>query len=116
MSTGRKEKQGKVPMILVPRLASIEVGRVAGFGMGKYGPYNWMLGLPWSDLISAQERHWDKWILGTRLDEESGIHHLAHSCMNTMMLLEYDLLGIGTDDRPPYNKLLGGERDGSEQE
>ena len=92
----------KVRTDLMPEGAMALVARVFTFGAYNYGDQNWRNGFSWSRCIGAAERHFKKWKMGQDLDEESRINHLAHSITNQLFLLEFQLLGLGTDDRIKY--------------
>jgi hypothetical protein len=97
--TGVKHDQGKPRMELLPPTALNEVSKVLAFGADKYGDHNWRAGLKWSRLVGASLRHTTAWISGETLDPESGLHHLAHTCCNILMLIECSYLDLGEDDR-----------------
>lgn len=86
-------------MALLPPGALIEIAKVFTFGAQKYGEDNWRNGIGYRRLISASLRHINAYNAGDNLDPESGISHLAHAACNILMLLEYDNLGLGKDDR-----------------
>ena len=86
-------------MDLLPSKALNEVARVFSFGADKYGDHNWRAGLKWSRLAGATLRHVTAWISGETNDPESGLNHLAHAACNLLMLIEYDALDLGEDDR-----------------
>lgn len=81
-------------------LASIEVGKVAGFGAKKYARYNFMKGYAWSLSYDALQRHLHAFWSGEDKDEESGLYHLAHAAWHCLALLSFLLRKRGTDDRP----------------
>lgn len=70
-----------------------EVARVCTNGAKKYTRGNYLLGQPYSELISAAHRHGFKF--GNHLtpdyDRESGCHHIAHQIWNLLQLLELAL-------------------------
>lgn len=98
INEGRKDDQGKYKPSLVPALALIEVAKVFTFGAQKYGANNWRGGMDWSRYLDAEDRHILTWKTGERFDKESGISNLAHAICNLMMLLESEILNLGTDD------------------
>jgi hypothetical protein len=77
----------------------IEVGKVAGFGAGKYERYNFLLGYKWSLSYDALQRHLMAFWGGEANDPESGLPHLAHAAWHCLALLSFSLRGLGTDDR-----------------
>jgi hypothetical protein len=98
-----KHDTGKPKMSLLPPRAVAEVGCVLTYGADKYGEYNWADGgMEWSRLWSAAMRHMLAWLDGSDYDRESDLNHLAHAATNLLFLLEYQLRGLGTDDRYVY--------------
>ena len=69
------------------------------FGAKKYGVYNWLDGMEWSRLVGAVMRHVLAWHGGEDLDPETGASHLAHARCCLAMLMGYQELSIGEDDR-----------------
>jgi hypothetical protein len=84
---------------LIPFDALEEVGRVYGFGAGKYEDDNWLKGYKWRLSAGAMLRHVSRWMLGERNDKESGCHHLAHAAWHCLTLITFEIRGLGTDDR-----------------
>ncbi len=89
----------KVRFDLLPVAPLVEVAKVFAFGAYRYGDRNWEEGFSWSRCIGAALRHFYKWCLGENNDDESGLHHLAHTIVNCMFLLQYTITNKGTDDR-----------------
>ena len=91
---------GKPRFDLIPAEPLVEVAKVFTMGAAKYGDRNWEMGMEWSRVFSAMQRHlWAFWA-GENLDQESGLHHLAHAAFGCLALIWYALYNIGTDDRP----------------
>jgi len=86
-------------MNLLPPEGLSEVSKVLTFGATKYGAHNWRSGLQYSRLLSASMRHINAFNGGVDIDPESGISHLAHAACNLLMLIEFEALGLGEDDR-----------------
>ena len=84
-------------------LALLQVAKVAGYGGQKYERLNYMKGYAWSLSFDAMQRHLLLFWSGERLDEESGLPHLAHAAWHCLALLAFDESFLGTDDRykPP---------------
>lgn len=85
---------------LVPPEALEAVARVYTWGAKKYAPRNWEKGMEWGRCYAALQRHVQSFWAGYDLDDESNLLHLAHVAWNAMALLQYQLKGIGIDDRP----------------
>jgi hypothetical protein len=89
----------------IPVLPLAELASVYGMGAFKYpndeatGLPNYMLGMPYSWHMDAVLRHWEQFRAGVNFDPQSGLHVLAHSAWYSMTLMQYQLLGIGEDDR-----------------
>lgn len=101
MSGGIKHDGGKPRFSLLPGLAIAEVIKVGEFGSKKYGDHNYRKGMPVTKYINAAFRHvFIEWLFkGVDLDEESGLHHLAHGAWNVLAALEQSMLKPELDDR-----------------
>ncbi len=97
---GLKSDDGKPRTDLIPGPALLPIAEVFGFGAEKYAPHNWRKGLAWSRLYAATLRHLFAWGDGQTTDPESGKSHLAHAGCDLLMLIYYEMNGVGTDDRP----------------
>ncbi len=95
----RKQDVGKTRFGLVPPNAYRVVAEVLTYGAEKYGVNNWCAGAVYSRYVDALERHLNAWKSGENLDPESEQNHLAHVACCTLFLLEYQLSGLGEDDR-----------------
>lgn len=89
----------KIRFDLLPVAPLTEVAKVFTFGAYQYGDRNWEEGFSWSRCIGSVWRHFMKWCLGEDLDDESGLHHLAHVIANCLFLLQYTIANKGKDDR-----------------
>lgn len=94
--SGRKDDAGKPRLDLVPALAELEVARVLTHGASRYGADNWrrVEGARWRYLAACM-RHLNAWRRGERLDEDSGLSHLAHAACCVLFLLELELRAEG---------------------
>lgn len=92
MNKGRKYDGGKLEYGLLPPLALEETVKVLTFGAQKYERDNWQK-VPDSKrrYFDAMQRHVWAWKQGEQIDEESGIHHLAHAMCCMMFLYEHDV-------------------------
>lgn len=98
------EKNGKPEeFALVPVFPRQEEARVYGHGAKKYEPNNWRRGYPWSWSVSALYRHLTAFEAGESIDKESGLHHLAHAKFHLNTLMEFERLGLGTNDLADAN-------------
>lgn len=85
---------------LLPIEAIEEVVRVFMYGAEKYEAWDWYKNpLPWSTYHNASYRHGMSMWRHEDIDVESGLHTLAHKIASDIILLTYQLKGIGEDDR-----------------
>lgn len=100
--TGRKDDDGKLRYDLIPARAEAEIVAVLTHGAEKYGEENWRQ-VP--DGVkryhAAARRHIAAWVLGERLDPDTGQPHLAHAACCILFLLELT--------REPKAKRQGGD-------
>lgn len=75
------------------------MAKVYGYGAQKYAADNWRKGYPWRLSLDALHRHLSAFEGGTSVDAESSYHHLAHAVFHLNTLMEFERLGLGTDDR-----------------
>lgn len=97
--TASRFDMGKSRMSLIPFTALRALGDVYAYGEKKYAPNNWLKGMKWSRMSDCMLRHYERFSMGEKLDEESGLLHSAHMAWNAIALLTYEILGIGEDDR-----------------
>ena len=98
--TGGEKGMKDVRIHAIPWEGLAELGRVYGFGAGKYDDYNFRKGFTWSLSFDAMQRHLWAWWAGEDRDGESGLHHLAHAVWHGFTLLYFSINEKGTDDRP----------------
>lgn len=88
--------------------AMLEIGEHMRKGAVKYGPWNWQLGQPFSEMTASMYRHLLQWIMG---DTEE--NHLAAIAFNAQALIHYrEMIKRGVlpgelDDMPRYEARLG---------
>jgi hypothetical protein len=97
---GVKYDIGKLRFDLIPPRVMQELAEVYTMGAEKYEPRNWELGIEYSRLYSAVQRHLHCYWTGQNLDEESGLPHLAHAMWGIAALLEFERTHPEMDDRP----------------
>lgn len=101
----RKYDTSKVRLELLSVPAITAIGEVLTYGANKYktdtetGDHNWRRGFVWSRLIGATLRHVFAHMAGEDRDPESGLLHIAHAGCCIMFLLEFSIVGKGSDDR-----------------
>lgn len=98
-STGGKKGVKPERWSLVPWVQFREVARVYNFGSGKYDEYNWARGYDWSKSHDSLIRHIDEFWTGKAVDDESGLHPLAHAIFHCLTLMYFDEHHPGLDDR-----------------
>lgn len=96
--TGKKYDSGKPRYDLVPVLALEEVAKVLTYGADKYNESydneNWRkVEHSQRRYYSASQRHQAEVRKGNQLDNETGLHHLAHAISCLMFQLEKELEG-----------------------
>jgi hypothetical protein len=90
---GKKYDDGKPRYSLVPPDSMSQFVDVLTFGAKKYGDHNWKKIPDLQDrYYDALQRHVASFRAGDRLDDESGLHHLAHAmcCISFMMQDDVD--------------------------
>jgi hypothetical protein len=98
----------KTPMHLVPGSAKAYLAMAFLEGALKYGKYNWRrAGVRNSIYLDAMERHYEKYKNGENLDEQTKVPHLASIMACCAIILDADLCGKLTDDRPPAADVSG---------
>lgn len=83
----------------------VDCALVFDFGRGKYAPWNWAKGMPWSAALASAGRHLLAMLGGEELDPESGLPHRGHVACNIVMLLTFAETFVEGDDRPAAGLL-----------
>lgn len=96
---GVKHDQGKPKLSMVPTELLVGAARAFEFGATKYGRDNYKLGMDWTKVLDALERHTRAFVDKKDLDEESKLCHLYHAAACVGMLLYYYENKVGKDDR-----------------
>lgn len=73
------------PRYLANRVHTDEMLDVFTFGVGKYSPWSFLKLNPYS-LVPALFRHLYKYQFISKIDEETGVSHLAHAACNVRMI------------------------------
>jgi len=88
---GRKDDKEKPDWSLMPFKVLTEVVKVLTFGKRKYERNNWKhVNDARNRYFAAAQRHLTEWQSGELIDEESGLHHLAHACCCLIFLMWFD--------------------------
>jgi hypothetical protein len=104
-STGSVRDRGDLkprPDYISP-FALLEVGEHMRKGAEKYGPFNWGLGQPFSEMTASMFRHLLQWIAG-----DADENHLAAIVFNAQALMHFrhliakGVLPAELDDMPRY--------------
>lgn len=92
----------KLSLHLVPSTLKVFAALAFTEGATKYGAYNWRAaGVRASIYKSALERHLEKWWNGEWEDPKTKVPHLASVIACAGIILDANLVGKLTDDRPP---------------
>lgn len=99
---------GKLPLSLVPSTVSAYLSTAYLEGALKYGRMNWRVaGVRASIYRDAHDRHMDKWWNGEDEDPHTRVRHLASAMACLGIILDAELCGKLTDDRPPKAPVAG---------
>lgn len=105
----------KLPLDLVPDTVIAEVALAYLEGALKYGRFNWRIaGVRASIYRAALLRHLAKWWNGEDRDTTTRVKHLASAIACLGIILDAELCGKLTDDRPP-SAPIGSLIDASEE-
>ena len=96
----QKFDNDKVRFSLFHPKALRAISAVLTCGARKYSAWNWMKGTDWSRYYDALQRHLNAYWDRENNDKESKLLHLAHGGCCIMILLTYQIMKLGTDDRP----------------
>jgi len=92
----------KPPLSVLPAPAMYVAALALLDGACKYRRHNWRVaGVRTSVYYDAAMRHLTRMWEGEDVDPESGIPHLGHAMACLIILLDAQLAGKLTDDRPP---------------
>lgn len=105
MNRAIRHDGGKPRYDLLPPQALLELVKIYTMGAEKYEPRNWEKGMAYSRCYASLMRHLQSFWMGTDLDGESGLHHMAHVAWNALAILQYQLLRTGEDDRPRVKSI-----------
>jgi hypothetical protein len=93
---------GKLPLELVPDTGVMYAALSFLEGALKYGRFNWRVaGVRNSIYVAAMRRHLAKYWNGEDVDLETGVPHLSSVLACAMIILDAQVCGKLTDDRPP---------------
>ncbi len=94
--------QKKLDLGLAPDTIDAEVALAYLEGALKYGRYNWRIaGVSASVYNAALRRHLKRWWNGENRDKATRVKHLASLIACAGIVLDAELCGKLTDDRPP---------------
>ena len=97
---------GKLPMELVPDTLEAIASLAFGEGALKYGRFNWRIaGVRASIYRAALRRHLADWWNGEDWDPKTGVPHLASVIACAGIMVDADMCGKLTDDRPPRCRM-----------
>ena len=88
---GKKNDKAKTRFDLLQADFELAIAQVLTHGAKKYGANNWQkVEEPTERYYAALRRHLSAWRMGKKMDEESGLPHLAHVACNVMFLMHFD--------------------------
>ena len=96
--TGGKKGAKLARFSLIPREALWALAEHYGKGAFKYDDRNWEKGYKWSLSQDALERHLNQWLMGEKLDTETGTNHLIAVAWHAFTLYIFQQRSLGTDD------------------
>ena len=102
---GRKDDQNKLRYDLIPVYPLSRVAQVYTIGARKYENRNWELGLSYSRVYAAMQRHAQAYWGGETSDPVDGQHHLASVAWCALALMEYEQTHPELDDRPRKSSI-----------
>lgn len=82
-----KDIKGKVRLSLLPYSALAKAVKVREFGINKYGDVDGYKKVEEKEWVEAIARHALKYLEGERVDEESGLEHIAHIACGAILAL-----------------------------
>lgn len=92
----------KPPLSCVPTGAIFRIGAAMNEGARKYGRHNYRaVGVRASVYYDALMRHMMAWWDGEDIDDESGLCHVDKAAACLVVLMDAQINGKLTDDRPP---------------
>jgi hypothetical protein len=97
--SGTKHDKAKAPVELVPVELICGAASAFGYGVKKYGRFNYREGIEHTRLAAAVMRHILAYLDGENYDSESGLLHLSHAAASLGMLMWHDNNRPDLDDR-----------------
>lgn len=98
----------KLPLNLVPDTLEVFAALAFTEGALKYGSTNWRVsGVRASIYVAALKRHLKKYWNGEWADPKTGVPHLASVIACAAIILDANVAGKLTDDRPPKVDMAG---------
>lgn len=101
---GQKFDSGKARFDLIPVAPLVDLAKLYGMGAEKYGDRNWELGLQFSRVFAAMQRHAWAWWGGEEFDPEDGQQHLSSVAWCAFALQELARRSSEYDDRPEVSR------------
>lgn len=103
---GIKYDQDKPRTDLLSPIAMLALSRLLAIGAKKYAARNWEKGMAWSRPVGAILRHTFKYMMGERLDPETGESHMTAVMCEAMFLVEYETTHPELNDLPKTAEAL----------
>ena len=104
-STGSVRDRGDLkprPDMISP-FALMRIGEHMRKGAAKYGPWNWQLGQPFSEITASMHRHLLQWEQGDQEEDHlAAIVFGAQALMHYREMIDRGVLPAELDDMPEY--------------
>lgn len=104
-----RKDDGKLRFDLIPWEWLEALAEVLGAGARKYTDRGWEAGMDYNRCTAALLRHHTKYLKGEKHDVGPGgvrTHHMAQVAWNALVIMSYDLRGVGKDNLPKYPLAL----------
>lgn len=95
---GKRFSGKKIPAHLLKAEPMLLKAVLMGHGGVKYAPRNWERGMKYSDILGPLFRHFLRWMLGQKVDPETGLPHLVHIAWGFDALICYEVWGYDRFD------------------
>lgn len=89
---GFKADKGKSRFSLIPPIFLKALADLFAMGAKKYSDWNWFLGMKYSRVYDAMQRHSNAWANGETHDPVDGQHHLISTAWCSCVLYVYDMM------------------------
>ena len=102
--TGGEKGSKLAKFSLIPAKFLWDLAEHYGKGEQKYAARNWQKAYDWELAIDAHDRHYNLWLQGEDIDNETGSHNLVAACWHLIALWWFQRNNKGTDSVREFNK------------